>query len=74
MDPTDWRNADCTDINHWLAKNSLHTRNSAVATHLDLSGGMYAIPPEARRDFWTMVARDIRAAEQCPGSKRFYLC
>lgn len=74
MDMAEWRNAECSDINHWLSKNGFHTRSAAAATHLDLSGGMYTVPREARRDFYTMIARDLRAAEQCPGSKRFYLC
>jgi hypothetical protein len=63
-----WKDADCSNVTHWLAKNGMNTRVSAAATHLDLSGGMYTIPSVAIPKFYEMVARDMR------GSVPFFLC
>lgn len=63
-----WKDRDCTSIAHWLVKNGFQTRSTALATHLDLSGGMYAVPPSALPKFFEMVVRDLK------DNKSFFLC
>lgn len=65
-----WKDEGCSSVSHWLAKNGCCTKSATTATHLDLSGGMYAIPDKSPlvHKFFEMVARDVR------GNVPFFIC